>query len=440
MAGAALATLLVGCAGDDGGGPTAEPSGSEAEAHAVGLQQETYVDDTRTTPAHGDDGELAQRTLVTDILYPAEGDPASSAVVEGAAPDAGGAPYPLVVFAHGLGGSFEYYQALLEGWAAAGYVVAAPRFPLTYADTPGGPDGADVQQQPGDVSFVIDRVLAASEGEGALSGLVDPEAIGVAGHSNGAITTLGLVANSCCREERVGAAVVLAGTNAPFADGEYDLTDTPPIFFVHGTEDAQLAYGAAVTLFNDAVGPKGLLTVQGGTHGSWLEDEGLDGVVEATTDFLAAELRGDAGAEERLAAFAAPSMTLDWVAEEGSTVTIPTLPQPETDRMATATPTTDLTAGQLVTVTWEGFLPDGTVNIVQCAGDGRTGGSAACDLEDAYILQPDPTGSGSTQIDMVVGAVGTGVCDASHPCTLVINDSALQDDDAIIRIPLTFAA
>ena len=42
--------------------------------------------------------------------------------------------------------------------------------------------------------------------------MVDPSEIGAAGHSNGAITTLGLVANSCCRDTRVKAAVVMAGT------------------------------------------------------------------------------------------------------------------------------------------------------------------------------------------------------------------------------------
>ena len=35
---------------------------------------------------------------------------------------------------------------------------------------------------------------------------------------------------------------------------------------------------------------------------------------------------------------------------------------------------------------------------------GKTGGTAACDLNDAYILRPDPTGEGSAQIDMVSGA------------------------------------
>lgn len=60
-----------------------------------------------------------------------------------------------------------------------------PHFPLPYAGTPGGINGADVQHQPGDVSFVIDQVLAdASSEDTVFAGLVDDEKIGVAGHSD----------------------------------------------------------------------------------------------------------------------------------------------------------------------------------------------------------------------------------------------------------------
>jgi dienelactone hydrolase len=390
---------------------------------AVERLDETYVDTSRVTPANGDVAEKPDRTLPTNILYPK-----------------GSGPFPLVVFSHGLGGSYEYYEPLMQKLAAAGYVVAAPRFPLTYAGAPGGPNGADVQQQPGDVSFVIDQVLAASKGGGPLAGLVDPDAIALAGHSNGAITTLGAVANSCCREPRAKAAVVFAGTTGPYAGGEYDLADAPPLLLVHGTKDLQLAYEGAVTMFNDARGPKGLLTLTGQDHGKWLAKGAvLDGVADATTSFLDAYLRGDTEAANALAAFKAPGMTLKWVPEEGSTMTIPTVPRPEGKRSATATPTTGLTDGQLVTVSWKGFNRNGTINIVQCSGDGKTGGTAACDLNDAYILRPDPTGEGTAQIDMVVGPVGTGTCDATHPCMIVVNDSALTAEEAIIRIPVTFA-
>ena len=76
------------------------------------------------------------------------------------------------------------------------------------------------------MSFVIGQVLKASATpDVALSGLVDPNEIGAAGHSNGAITTLGLVANSCCRDSRVMAAVVMAGTTEGLGSGSYNLAD-----------------------------------------------------------------------------------------------------------------------------------------------------------------------------------------------------------------------
>ena len=435
------AGALVACS-SDGGGTDAVTATSAAPVattpHAVGRVDETYVDDSRSTPAHGAVAERPERSIDTTVLYPAEGEPGGAPVLD-AAPDRDGAPYPVVVFSHGLGGSFDSSRALLEGWAEAGFVVVAPQFPLTNADTEGSLDAADVQQQPGDVSFVLDRVLDAPAGDDPLAGLVDPDQVALAGHSNGAITTLGAVANSCCRDDRVDAAIVLSGADAPFADGEYDFADTPPTLWVHGTEDAQVSYDGAVSMFNRAVGPKGLLTLDGADHATWLRPGPvLDDVVAVTTDFLDAELLGDPAAGARLEGDGTDAATLEWVPDEGADVTIPTVPPPETDRQVSAEPSDDLVDGQPVTVTWSGFLPDGTINIVQCAGDG-TGGTAACKLDDAFILQPNPTGAGTTTIEVVTGPVGTGVCDADHACVLAVNDSALSDPDAVIFLPLTFA-
>jgi len=59
------------------------------------------------------------------------------------------------------------------------------------------------------------------------------------------------------------------------------------------------------------------------------------------------------------------------------------------------------------------FTPGKTINIVQCSN--RTAGDAsACDLKTGKILQPNPTGSGSLEMQVVTGPVGTGVCDADH--------------------------
>src|SRR6202035_1454240 len=148
----------------------------------------TFVDSSRPTPSWNGMPAKPSRTLVTSIWYPTG---------SGTGTQSGRGPYPLIVFAHGLGGSPQDYRVLLSAWASAGYVVAAPLFPLSSSETPGGPDGGDIGSQPGDMSFVIGQMLKASSSpNGPMSGLIEPDAIGAAGHSNGAITTLGLVANT----------------------------------------------------------------------------------------------------------------------------------------------------------------------------------------------------------------------------------------------------
>ena len=427
--------------GPDAGVVSATTVTPVAQTHAVGSVSRTFVDPSRPTPANGGVAGKPDRTLETTVVYPAVGPPGGEASPDAPA-DTSAGPYPLVVLSHGLGSSEQFMAPLAEAWASAGYVVAVPRFPLTNAVTEGGPNGADVQSQPGDVSFVIDQVLAEAEGSGTpLSGLVDGETIALAGHSNGGITTLGAVANSCCREPRAGAAIVLAGVNSPFADGSYDLSATPPILFVHGVNDELIAYNQTVELFNAVRTPKGLLTLDQSGHGEWLvpTDPAFPVVVRATTDFLDAELRGDTTALTRLPQDQeAGRATMHWAGDDSTDVTVETAPEPETDRKASLSAQDGLRDGQTVTVTWSGFLPGKTINIVQCAGDGR-GGSATCDISGGRILQPDPTGEGTMDIVVHTGDVGPGVCDAANPCTLVVNDAGLQDEHALIRFPITFA-
>ncbi len=79
-------------------------------------------------------------------------------------------PLPLIVFGHGFAVTPRPYAALLTAWARAGYVVAAPVFPLGNGDAPGGPNEADLVNQPRDMSFVITQLLRASAaGSGALA-------------------------------------------------------------------------------------------------------------------------------------------------------------------------------------------------------------------------------------------------------------------------------
>lgn len=234
--------------------------GAATDSNAVATTTLTFVDTSRPTPPW--DGKPAEpsRTLVTSVWYPARA--------------AGSGPYPLIVFAHGLGASPQDYQRLLTAWAAAGYVVAAPLFPLSSSETPGGPDGGDIGNQPGDMSFVIDQVLKASAAaNGPLSGLVDPHEVGAAGHSNGAITTLGLVANSCCRDARIKAAVVMAGTTEGLGHGTYELAKAPPLLVVSDVHDGLVPYADALAVFNQAR-TEGAACAQ---LGHFLRQHGFDG-------------------------------------------------------------------------------------------------------------------------------------------------------------------
>lgn len=438
----ALVVALSGIAATASG--AAQPTAGAT--HAVGATTERIVDRHRPTAANGKCPRLSSRTLATSVFYPATGDPGASAPASDAAPDRSGGPYPLIVFSHGYSADPEVYGALLAHWAAAGYVVAAPEFPLTGTHSPCGAIAGDVVNQPEDVSAVIDFMVRASARRGGrLGGMVDAHAIGVAGHSNGGITTYGVAANTAVRDPRVKAAEILAGTAEKYPKGRYDFANAPPLLFVHGSEDELIPYEDGVAGFNRARGPKALLTVTGGNHGSSaaLSDPAAEPtVLQATTDFFDAYLRDDAAARRRLPDDQVAGVaTMQVAAKEGSTTTIPTLARPVLHLRASATPTKNLKGGQTVTVTWSGYSAGKVINILQCSGgDKDLTNSAACDFTKAYLLQPDPSGAGSTGLEIVEGAVGTGTCDAEHQgCFIVVNNASATDRASSRVIPITFA-
>jgi predicted dienelactone hydrolase len=127
-----------------------------------------------------------------------------------APPATGSGPFPHIVFGHGLGATPAQYGDLLAAWAGAGFVVAAPAFPLTNQDSPGVADAGDVANQSDDISAVITQAISlSSSADGrALAGMVDGERVGVAGHSNG-----GFFVNkmACDYSHRIAAIVSLAG-------------------------------------------------------------------------------------------------------------------------------------------------------------------------------------------------------------------------------------
>ena len=240
---------------------------------------------------------------------------------------------------------------LLEKWASAGFVVAAPLFPLTNSGTGGGADLSDYIHQPGDMSFVVTQMLRQSAASATpMSGLVNAAEVGAAGHSLGGVTTLGLVANSCCRDSRIKAAVVMSGDPITFPTGTVEDGSAPPLLLVHGNADPTVPYVSSVDVFNRARAPKGLLTIIGGNHDSPVDPKGraFTAVVRTTIDFFDRYLRGQKQALTRLDHDARKGITtLTFVSRPGSHVLLPVpTTVPIGTLHATVTPAAGLTDGR----------------------------------------------------------------------------------------------
>jgi dienelactone hydrolase len=244
----------------------ARPTVARIGTYAVGVMSKTFVDTTRPTDANGSAPALPTRTLLTAIYYPAEGAP-SDKPVENARLDREHRPYPLILFTHGLYARGVYYEDILKAWVSAGYVVAAPDFPLSNANTPGGVNFgtgiADAKNQPADASFVINEVLKDKQ----LAEIVDPKRIGASGHSLGGITTYGLTYSACCRDKRVKAAVPMSGFGGLVEPVEqYFRNGATPLLALHGNSDGTVPIRDDINTFARARPPKFLLTFLGAGH------------------------------------------------------------------------------------------------------------------------------------------------------------------------------
>jgi hypothetical protein len=190
-----------------------------------------------------------------------------------------------VVFAHGFNITPAPYAPLLRAWARAGYVVAAPIFPLTNANAPGGPNESDLINQPADMSFVISRMLAAAASRrGILAGLITPRRIAVAGQSDGGSTALAVAYNQHYFDRRIRAAMILSGAMIPGLGG-YDFpVPSPPLLATQGTADTVNAPVSTYHFFGLARRPKFLLSLLGAPHlGPYTNEQPQLGIVERVT-------------------------------------------------------------------------------------------------------------------------------------------------------------
>lgn len=262
---AVLVVLALVMAALSGCGGATRDREAASSSFAVGTRVETFVDASRETEARGEVPGHPSRTLETFVYYPSEGRAGGSPAPD-APPATAKGPFPLIIFSHGSGvASPLRYDLLFRTWAAAGYVIAAPKHPLSSTSLPDG--SSDVVNQPGDVSFLIGELLRLGDDPASRYGrLLDPSRIAVAGHSLGAGTALGVGFHRCCVDPRIRAGVVLAGREATFpADGWFAGINTP-ILVVHGDDDRLVRLAEGQKVFADAAPPKVMLTILGGDH------------------------------------------------------------------------------------------------------------------------------------------------------------------------------
>lgn len=194
-----------------------------------------------------------------------------------------GEQQPLVVFAHGFSLTPDAYAALLDAWARAGFVVAAPVFPGENAHAPGGPNEADLVNEPTDIHVVISSLLHTTLP-------IDPRRIAVAGQSDGGVAALGAAFAWRLRDRRIDAAVVMSGA---WPRG-WHFSPGPALLAIQGTADRINPPANTRAYFALASQPKHLLWLEGATHlAPYTTDAGERAVVErATIGFLRRYLKG----------------------------------------------------------------------------------------------------------------------------------------------------
>jgi predicted dienelactone hydrolase len=226
-----------------------------------------------------------------------------------------GAPYPVILFSHGLGGCGTQSRFLTEALAEHGYVVLAP----DHADARCGGGGLRGRLRGGGArpesaearlgspaSWTEDTERdRARDLEAALSlALSDPETgafldtshMGLAGHSLGGYTAMGLAgAWPSWTDRRFRAVLALSPYAAPFnAKGTLGGLGMP-VMYQTGTRDL----GIAPTLlrggaYDATPSPKYLVEFQGAGHFAWtdLQAGAHQPIIDWSLAFLDRYVRG----------------------------------------------------------------------------------------------------------------------------------------------------
>lgn len=221
----------------------------EPGPYTVGESEFVFVDESRPTNENRGVPGHPGRVFPTTIWYPRDFDGAA----------------PLIIHSHGILSSRTEMPYLMELLASWGYVIAAADYPLTSGSTEGGANADDVINQPADVSFLIDSVLALSGADKPFAASIDTSRIGLSGYSLGGLTTYLTTFHPRLRDPRVAAAVAIAGPAAVFSP-QYFRNSSAPTLAIAGTADALIEFERNAADLPERSANISVVGIAGGSH------------------------------------------------------------------------------------------------------------------------------------------------------------------------------
>jgi alpha-beta hydrolase superfamily lysophospholipase len=223
--------------------------------YAVGDIDYHLVDTSRPTAANGDFPGLDHRELDIRVWFPQV---ENGRVAPGR--------HPLLVYSHGFAANKLSGAYLANYMARQGYLVVAADYPLTRFCAPGGSRLADVVNQPGDISFLLDTLLAwDSDPDSPFFERLDPARIAAMGISLGGLTSALTVYHPRWRDDRLRLVVSIAGPSSMLGPGFFHSSEVP-MLVVATPGDALVDYQAnAAPLLYKAPNVT-LVTLADGSH------------------------------------------------------------------------------------------------------------------------------------------------------------------------------
>lgn len=241
--------------------PALDPASRSAQylqpgTYAVGYQEVRLLDRERPTVANGDFPGSPHRELLTAVWFPLADNGS----------DVAAGQHPLIVHSHGFSSNRREGDYLARQLASQGYMVLSADFPLTHMQAPGGPQFADVLNQPGDVSFLIGMALKWNQAHGHMfHQRIDADRIGAMGLSLGGMTTTLAAFHPQLRDPRIRAAVSIAGPSMMFGPSYFQQAGTP-FLMIAGDIDALVPYPRNAAPLPEKAPEALLLTLTGGSH------------------------------------------------------------------------------------------------------------------------------------------------------------------------------